>query len=258
MQGSYIDKLEELYTYPAKTTVSGNGGIRFGYTFFKWLEIESGITISSHGFKIQIPDSFENYRTTFSPMDKSNIDLHDEIRVTYFEIPLLARIQTPFYSKSKNKRAYLLCGFNNGIMISAKERLNAVLYGYFGEKIDKLKLSEIDLTKDTTFTTSSGHSIHYRYKDFYRKNDLALAVGFGLERKGNNIVYFLEAKYHYSLLSFNRLSENGKKEIRDFYNSENIDTDAIVFNENRSFFRSITINLGFDVYTPKKKPATTK
>jgi hypothetical protein len=107
-------------------------------------------------------------------------------------------------------------------------------------------LQEINLFVDRTIRDSLGNTLSYKYSEFYRRTDLCLSIGGGLEKSYRHGGVFLEGKYLLGLFNFNHLSTEARRQLAGMYQSSS--QQVVVLGESVALFRDFRVNLGFSIY----------
>ncbi len=253
MEGSEIDALVKKYDSYSESIFSGNGGFRLAYSVKSWLEIESGAYFSGDGFKILL-DSESGLDWSGDIPQDVEFNVYMARKVTFLEFPIYLRLQTPYFT-GQNVRIYGFGGLRMGIVTKAEEKLiGETITSNFpnqGESVDKDDLLVVDLFKNETFTDSMGNKIHYTYEDFHRRNDLSLALGFGVEKRFDIAGLFIQGHYQYGLFNSNELSDKARKEIADF-GTDTTSTNIVILGDPEALYRGFQFSAGFNIYINHK------
>jgi hypothetical protein len=181
------------------------------------------------------------------------VNMYSVRKITFLEFPLALRLQTPFISKP-NIRFFGFGGIRTGVVSKAVEKIvKETVTSNFpneGESTDREDYKETDLFKSKTYTDAAGNQVHYTYEDFYRRGNVSLHFGFGVEKRYLNVGFFIQGQYVYGLLNFNKLSDKARKELA-LYNTDGKTSNVIFLGEPGAFFRSIQISTGLNIFIPK-------
>ena len=257
MQGSELDALEAKYGNSPQSSTLGSGGIRVAYALKQWLKFESGVFLSGKGFEIKVQGQ--------SGVDWSgdmphtvDANYYFARRITFLEIPATLRLQTPYFS-SQQVSLYAITGLRFGFVVSAAEKyIEETVTSNFpdqGSSTDRNVISETDLFETQILTDTAGHQIHYSYDAFYRRFDIALTIGGGIEKRYNSVGFFLEGQYQHGFMNFNNLSATARKELAQF-NSTATTSNTAYFGQPEAFFYAMQVSVGINIYIAKHDGTT--
>ncbi len=249
MEGSEIDALALEYESSAQNTLTGSGGLRIGYALKHWLEIETGAYLTGNGFEILL-DSESGTDWSAGVPRGVTASVYRVRKVTFLTFPLSLRLQTPYFASQKVK-IFGFGGFRAGILTAASERIvgetATANVPNQGENKDRDVLEKVNLLEDRTIEDSLGNVIHYRFGDYYRRGNLSLAVGLGLENRIGIVGLFIQGQYTHGLLNFNKLSDKARQELAAF-ESDSTQSNIVFLGDPEAYFRNFQVLAGVNVY----------
>jgi hypothetical protein len=249
MEGSEIDALEIEHGSSADITFTGSGGLRIGYMLRNWFEIETGAYLTGNGYEILLASESGTDWSDGMPRGVT-ASLYRVRKVTLLEFPLSVRLQTPYFS-SQDVKIYGFGGIRAGIVTAASERIVGETatsnFPNQGESRSRDVLEKVDLMENRIIEDSLGNVVHYSFNDFYRRGNLSLTVGFGMENRIGIVGLFIQGQYTYGLLNFNKLSDKARQELAAFESGS--EQSSIVFlGEPEAYFRNVQVSAGLNVY----------
>lgn len=231
----------------------GAGGVRVGYSLFRFLELESGVHLTGNGFEIFLDGVTTDIDFSYSLPRITEKNLYLVRKITFLDIPLSVRLQTPFFSNAR-LRFYTFAGLRTGFVVRAVDQLvgetatGTIVDENYSTKRETLE--EVDLFKDRVIVDENGTIINYTYDDFYRRTNLSWQIGLGFEKRIRSISIFLQYQIYQGLVNFNKVPDWAE---RASSNPENVTAQNVVtFQETTSYFNGVQIAAGITVFIPKK------